>query len=115
MNTIEPHAPASLPAYLADGLPKQDRETLDDIHEYVEALIEHKEQLDDQPITDEDLPDNAETVDDNGPKGAVMREFRTCGDESCHCMNGGEKHGPYNYRIWREDNNVKKAYVGKAT
>ncbi len=110
---MEPTVPESLPKYLADGLPKQDYETLNDISKYVEALINYREQLDDQPIQEE-LPADAEIVDE-GPKGSIMIEYRTCGDESCHCMNGGEKHGPYRYRVYREDEAVKKEYLGKAT
>lgn len=109
----EPVALNSLPKYLADGLPKQDQETLEDIREYVNALLEYKEQLDNQPIETDDLSDDIEVVDE-GPKGTVVVEHRTCGDESCHCMSGGEKHGPYKYRAYWEDGSVKKEYLGKA-
>ena len=114
MNTPEePSAPDSLPQYLADGLPKQNRETLEDVRAFVDALIEHKEQLDEQPIQDGDLPGDTEIIDE-GPTGAIAAEYRTCGDESCHCMSGGEKHGPYKYRAYWEDGTVKKEYLGKA-
>ena len=108
----EPTAPDSLPKYLADGIPKQDRETLEDISEYVEALLTHKAQLAEQPIEADDLPDNAKLVET--PKGSNLIEYRTCGDESCHCLSGGKKHGPYRYRVYRESGSVKKEYLGKA-
>lgn len=108
----EPSAPDSLPQYLADGLPKQNRETLEDVRAFVDELLEHKEQLDEQPIQEDDLPGDAEILED-GPAGAIAIERRTCGDESCHCMNGGEKHGPYKYRAYWEDGTVKKEYLGK--
>lgn len=112
-NPSEPVAPDSLPKYLAEGLPKQDRETLEDVQDYVEALLNYRGLVDEQPIEEEDLPDDAELVKET-PKGSIMSEYRTCGDESCHCMNDGEKHGPYRYRVYREGGSVKKEYLGKA-
>ncbi|WP_336346065.1 DUF6788 family protein [Halalkalicoccus ordinarius] len=109
----EPVAPDSLPKYLADGLSKQDREILEDVREYVEALLNYHALLDEQPIDESYLPEDAELVEET-PKGSIMNEFRTCGDESCHCMSGGEKHGPYRYRVYREEGEVKKEYLGKA-
>lgn len=108
----EPSAPDSLPKYLADGLPKQNRATLEDIRAFVDELIEHKQQLDEQPIQEENLSGDVEVVEES-PKGTVYKEYRTCGDESCHCMSGGEKHGPYKYRAKLEDGTVKKEYLGK--
>lgn len=109
----EPVAPESLPKYLAEGLPKQDRKTLEDIQGYVEALLNYRDFANDQPIEDDDLPDDAELVAET-PKGSIMSEYRTCGDDSCHCMNDGEKHGPYRYRVYRKGGTVKKEYLGKA-
>ena len=113
---IEPQPPDSAPAYTTKGLPTQDRETLEEIHVYVEALIEYKEQLAEQPITDDDpdLSDDAEVVEDNGSDGKVFYEYRTCGDDSCHCMSGGEKHGPYRYRAYWDGEIVRREYLGTA-
>lgn len=80
---------------------------------FVDALIEHKEQLDEQPIQEEDLAGDAEIIED-GPMGTIAVEYRTFGDESCHCMSSGEKHGPYRYRAYWKDGTVKKEYLGKA-
>lgn len=114
MSTLsELTAPDSLPKYLADGLPKQDRETLEDVRAFVDELIEHKQQVDEQPIQDEDLSGDAEIIEE-GPTGTIAAEYRTCGDKSCHCMTDGEKHGPYKYRAYWEDGTVKKEYLGKA-
>lgn len=95
-------------------MPTQDRETLNDINKYVEALINYREQRDKQPIQKEELPEDTEIVDE-GPKGSITIKYRTCGDESCQCMSGGEKHCPYRYRIYRKDGAMKKEYLGKAT
>ena len=39
----QPSPPTSLPKYLAEGLPKQDTETLHEVQAYVEALTEYRE------------------------------------------------------------------------
>lgn len=109
-----PDAPDSLPKYLGEGLPKQNLETLHDVSEFVEELIEHKQ----RPIASEDLPEGAEPVetddsDESGSKGTVVKEMVTCGDETCHCSDG-ELHGPYLYRYYRDDSGtVVSEYVGK--
>ena len=103
-----PSAPESLPKYLADGLPKQTVETLEDARAFIDELIEYQQ----RPVEPADLPDNAEPVeDDDGEKGTVVEQYRTCGDETCSCMTGGEKHGPYKYRYWREDGELTSDYV----
>ena len=61
-----PTAPASLPKYLREGLSKQDRETLLKAHEYIDELLEWTQ----QPIEDDELPDNADPVDE----GVVVRK-----------------------------------------
>jgi hypothetical protein len=55
----QPSPPTSLPKYLAECLPKQDTETLQEIHSYVEALIEYR----DQSVDTNTLPETAEPVD----------------------------------------------------
>ena len=96
-----PSAPPSLPKYLAEGLPKQDSETLLETQEYLDELIEWKQ----RPVDEDDLSDSAEPVDGESDerRGTVVIEKVTCGDESCKCMTDGEKHGPYKYRYYRKD------------
>jgi hypothetical protein len=98
----EPQAPESLPKYLAEGLPNQDDETLEDVQVYIEALLNYRELLSEEPIGEEDS------------HGTILHEYRTCGDESCQCMSGGEKHGPYRYRVSRDGDTIRKEYLGKA-
>ena len=99
-----PTAPPSLPKYLAEGLPKQDSETLLETQEYLDELIEWKQ----RPVDEDDLPDSAEPVDGENDErtGTVVMEKVTCGDESCKCMTEGEKHGPYKYRYYRTDDGM---------
>lgn len=42
--------------------------------------------------------------------GAVVPQFIRCGKPSCRCASG-PRHGPYFYRVWREEGEVHKAYV----
>jgi hypothetical protein len=104
----QPTAPGSLPKYIAEGLPKQTVTTLEDAREYIDELIDWQQ----RPVELADLPDNAEPVDDDDDgQGTIVEQYRTCGDESCHCLSGGKKHGPYKYRYWREDGELKSDYV----
>lgn len=113
---MTPTAPSSLPNYLAEGLPKQDDETLRDAREYIDELLAARKQRRNQPVTEDELPEDAQVLekDDESP-GAVYLEYRTCGDQSCSCMSGGEKHGPYKYRAYRDGDTVRREYLGKAT
>jgi len=109
----QPSSLTSLPKYLAEGLPKQDTETLHEIQNYVEVLIEYRE----QSVDTDELPETAEPVDDpdNTEKGTVVKEKVTCGDDSCKCASGNpsDMHGPYLYRYYRENGTMKSEYVGK--
>ncbi|MBP1924105.1 MULTISPECIES: DUF6788 family protein [Halorubrum] len=109
----QPSPPASLPKYLAEGLPKQDTETLHEIRNYVEALIEYR----DQSVDTDELPEAAEPVDesDSAGIGTVVKEKVTCGDDSCKCASGNpaDMHGPYLYRYYRENGTMKSEYIGK--
>jgi hypothetical protein len=109
----EPTPSDSLPKYLADGIPKQDTETLRDLHAYVETLIEYRE----QPVGEDELPDTAEPVDDTDTsgKGTVVKEKVKCGDDSCKCASGNpaDMHGPYLYRYYRDGGAMKSEYIGK--
>ena len=110
---MPPTAPSSLPAYLAEGLSKQDDEALREAREYIDELLATREQRRDEPITEDELPASAELLE-NKSSSAVYLEYRTCGDESCSCMSGGKKHGPYKYRAYRDGDTVRREYLGKA-
>lgn len=108
-----PTAPPTLPQYIADGLPKQDDKTLRDTHEYIDQLLADREQRREELVTENELPDDAEVIEERS-NGTVYLEYRTCGDETCHCMSGGGKHGPYRYRAYRDGDTVRREYLGKA-
>jgi hypothetical protein len=111
MTSDAPTPPDSLPTYIADGLPKQDDQTLQDIQAYIDALLEHRS----KPIEETDLPDEVEPIEDSDGPGTVVKEKVKCGDESCRCSSGNpeDMHGPYLYRYYRNEGNVKSEYEGK--
>ena len=106
-----PTPPESLPNYLADGIPKQDDSTLQDIRDYADELLEYRQQA----VEPDALPETAEPVDaSGGGKGTVVKERVTCGDDSCHCAKpDGDLHGPYLYRYHYSDGQLKSEYIGK--
>ncbi|WP_336365001.1 DUF6788 family protein [Halalkalicoccus salilacus] len=106
-------APSSLPAYLAEGLPKQDDEALRDAREYIDELLAAREQRRQEPVTEDDLPEDTHLLE-NESSSAVYLEYRTCGATTCSCMTDGEKHGPYKYRAYRDGDTVRRDYLGKA-
>lgn len=110
---MPPIAPSSLPNYLAEGLPKQDDQTLRDAREFIDELLAAREQRREQPISEGELPADAEVIEEEST-GTIYLEYRTCGDETCSCMSGGQKHGPYKYRAYRDGTTVRREYLGKA-
>ena len=105
-----PTAPPSLPKYLAEGLPKQNCETLSETREYLDELIEWSK----RPVGESELPEQAQPVEGSSEgQGTVVKEMVTCGDETCKCMTDGEKHGPYLYRYYRESGTLTSEYLGK--
>ena len=108
-----PQAPDSLPKYIAEGIPKQDDSTIEDLREYSEAILEHRQQARaEAEVTAEDIPSNAERLGTD-EAGTFVAETVTCGDQSCGCMNGGKKHGPYVYRYVYNDGTLTSEYLGK--
>lgn len=111
---IDPSAPESLPKYLENGIPKQDAETLEELRDYVDEMIEHKR----RPVPDEEIPEDAKVVEDadESEKGTIYIRHNQCGDDSCHCAEPGDPgHGPYKYKAYRDGKgNVVTEYQGPA-
>ena len=100
-----PIPPESLPKYLRNGLPNQSVERLVDAREFIDELIEWQQ----RPVEDADPVD-----DEDDPRGTVIMEKVTCGDETCKCMREGKKHGPYKYVYYRKDDGtLTSEYIGK--
>lgn len=75
--------------------------------ERVTAAVEKKEQ---ERLQREEAAQLARTV----VRSRHIRQKIKCGKEACHCMQGGELHGGYWYRIdTYGDGRRRKRYVGK--
>lgn len=106
-----PSPPDSLPKYIAEGLPKQDNDTLRDIQGFIDELLEYR----DKSVEEVDISESAEIVDeDSSGQGTLVKETVTCGDDTCHCMKGRDEHGPYIYRYYYENGSLTSEYVRKA-
>ena len=57
-------APPTLPEYIANGLPKQADQTLRDAREFIGELLAAREQRRKQPISEDELPADAEVVEE---------------------------------------------------
>ena len=79
--------------------------------EYIDELLATREQRRQEPVTEDELPEDSHLLE-NGSSSAVYLEYRTWGDGSCSCMSGGEKHGPYKYRAYRDGDTVRSEYLG---
>ena len=72
---MPPVAPPSLPNYLAEGLPKQDDEALRDAREYIDTLLNAREQRQKEPVSESELPADAQVLDSESG-GVVDLEYR---------------------------------------
>jgi hypothetical protein len=103
-----------IPAYIRDGIDRQDRETLRAIADYASARADRLEELEDQEIeTDDVVDDGDELVDvdqDDAAKGTIVEKKVPCGKDSCSTC----PHGPYQYRAYRDGDTVKTDYIGPA-
>ena len=104
----EPTSPDSLPKYLAEGLPKQSSETLRDVQDWIDELLEYR----DRPLEEDEVVDTGGQVKDveQSSKGTVVVKKVPCGKDDCSTC----PHGPYKYLYYREGDEVKSDYLGKA-
>ncbi len=102
--------PETIPTYVAEGVLRQDTETLHDIREYVDELLEHREQQ--SPEVEDVVGEDEEIVEmrDAEDRGTVVLKLIPCGKESC----GSCPHGPYAYRAYWEDGATRTEYLGRA-
>lgn len=110
--------PGKLPTYVEDTISNHadDPDVLAAIRDYAAAL--HAAADEDSPTPDEIAASRSDgTVERIRPGGDgwyyVQREVK-CGDDTCHCADGSSLHGPYWYKVRRNDEgDVKWEYVGK--
>ena len=79
--------------------------------------------MDSHPLPSYSLPSYSLPPDAQAPrlqagprpmlKGQVCVQYVRCGKPGCRCVDG-EPHGPYHYRVWRDGDKVRKAYVRRA-
>ena len=105
--TKEPDRP-DLPDYVVDPVKRQDVEELEELRDYVLALIEYKQYVDFDEV-ETDLPQKAQTKLKQSKGPTYLLEMVKCGDNAC----GGCPHGPYIYGYQRKDGEIKSWYVGK--
>ena len=105
----EPEPPDVIPAYIADGIARQDRETLAAIEDYAQARREYLETLAAQSVDETALADSDEELVDveESQEGTVVIKRVPCGKDCSGCP-----HGPYKYIVRREGEHLKWTYKG---
>lgn len=106
METETPDVPETVPNYVADGLERQDSETLRDIQDYVAELIEWQQ----REVEPEEVADDDEEIVgvEEHERGTVVSKKVPCGKDCDGCP-----HGPYEYLAYRDGGTVKTEYLGK--
>lgn len=106
---VQPSPPDGLPQYLADGVPKQDDDTLRALQGWIDELLDHREDI----AADDIEVDEGEKIQDvqESSGGTVVIKKVSCGKENCKCQRG-ELHGPYKYIVRRKGDGLKWDYRG---
>jgi len=104
-----PAAPDSLPQYLADGVPKQDDESLQALQDWINELLAYRRDIATEDI-DAGEDESIETVKESS-EGTVVIKKVSCGKDNCKCQRG-ELHGPYKYVVSRKGDSLKWDYKG---
>lgn len=108
----QPSPPGGLPQYIVDGVPKQSDEDLRALQDWIDELLEYREDL---SIDDLDVDEN-ESIEsvEGSSNGTVVIKKVSCGKEGCKCQRG-ELHGPYKYVVRRQEGDLKWEYKGVVT
>jgi hypothetical protein len=104
-----PHAPDGLPKYVREGIPKQSSEDLRAVQEWIDELIEYRQDVALDEIEASD-GESIETVEETS-SGTVVIWKNTCGSKGCKCQSG-ELHGPYKYVVTRDGDSLNWEYKG---
>lgn len=106
---IQPTPPAELPNYLAEGVPKQDDETLHSLQAWINELLEYRQDVPPDEI-EAAADESIETVEETSG-GTVVKKKVSCGKDNCKCQDG-ELHGPYKYVVQRQGGTLHWEYKG---
>ena len=111
MALTEPEPADSIPAYVVDGIDRQDTATLEAIEEYARARREYLEALEARELAEDDIADDGEEVVDveDGSNGTVVVKKVPCGKDCDGCP-----HGPYKYVVRRNGDSLEWDYKGPA-
>jgi len=105
----QPSPPDSLPKYLAEGVPKQDDETLRDLREWIDDLLDYRQDIAADEIEVDDGEEIQNVQESSG--GTVVIKRVSCGKDNCKCQRG-ELHGPYKYVVRRKGDGLEWDYRG---
>ena len=91
--TEPPTTSDTLSKCLAESIPKQDEQIVEDMHAFVDALPEYRRQT----VDPAEFLDRADPVDaERETAGTIVAETVTCSNKNCHYTNsGGAEHGPH--------------------
>ena len=106
MPADQPQPPESAPKYIAEGIPKQDDATLRDLQEWIDELIEYRNDISPEEIEVSE-EESLEAVDDSGETTTVIKKV-PCGKDACSTC----PHGPYRYEVHREGGKLIWGYEG---
>lgn len=108
--------PEALPSYVEDTITNHsdDPEVLAAIRAFADDLhAEASDAVDSDDIYAQNPAGDVVDIPGRRDDGwTYVRKKVTCGDDSCKCADG-EKHGPYVYRVRRNDDGLEWEYVGK--
>jgi hypothetical protein len=106
----DPVPAAVIPSYVADGIDRQDADTLKAIEEYARARRKYLAAIEAAEIEAAELAEeNEELVDvEDSDGGTVVIKKVPCGKDCEGCP-----HGPYKYVVRREGETVNWNYRGR--
>lgn len=107
--TTRPSPPTQLPKYLAEGVPKQDDDTLRALREWIDELLDYRRDVAAERI--EAAEDEAIEDVQESSAGTVVIKKVSCGKENCKCRRGA-LHGPYEYVVRRKGDSLEWDYRG---
>lgn len=105
----QPPSPDSLPQYIAEGVPKQSDEDLHALQNWIDDLLEYRQDVDADDI-DAAKGESIEAIEES-EGGTVVIKKVSCGKDNCKCQSG-ELHGPYKYIVRRQGDGLDWEYKG---